>query len=99
MTQTKLFEKQMRWANFLSQFHFHIAHIGGKQNPVVDALSQWPRVNVVCIAYHQDLMSMIDDYKSDIDFAQIYEKVEQGVPISPYSIKEGFFFGVLHIHH
>ncbi|MCO5575528.1 hypothetical protein L7F22_029329 [Adiantum nelumboides] len=27
MTQTKLSEKQMRWANFLYQFHFHIAHV------------------------------------------------------------------------
>ncbi len=34
MTQTKLGEKQMWWANFLSQFHFHIAHEGGKQNPM-----------------------------------------------------------------
>ena len=33
---------------------------------------------------------MIDDYKSDTNFAQIYEQVEQGVPVSPYSIKEGF---------
>ena len=41
MTQTKLSDKQMRWANFLSQFHFHIAHILGKLNPVVaDALSR-----------------------------------------------------------
>ena len=32
---------------------------------------------------------MIDDYKSDIDFVQIYEQVEQGVPIFPYSVKEG----------
>ena len=31
MTQTKLSDKQMRWANFLSQFHFHIAHVPGKQ--------------------------------------------------------------------
>ena len=34
MTQTKLSEKQMRWANFLLQFHFHFAHILGKQNPL-----------------------------------------------------------------
>ena len=34
---------------------------------------------------------MIDDYKSDSDFAQIYEQVEQGVLVSPYPIKEGFF--------
>ncbi|MCO5597790.1 hypothetical protein L7F22_051872 [Adiantum nelumboides] len=29
MTQTKLSDKQMRWANFLSRFNFHIAHIAG----------------------------------------------------------------------
>ena len=43
MTQTKLSDKQMRWANFLSQFHFHIAH-------VPDALSRRPRINAVTIA-------------------------------------------------
>ncbi|MCO5588884.1 hypothetical protein L7F22_042845 [Adiantum nelumboides] len=31
MTQTKLSEKQMRWANFLSQFHFHIAHVAERK--------------------------------------------------------------------
>ena len=40
LTQTKLSKKQMRWANFLSQYHFHIAHIAGKQNKVADALSK-----------------------------------------------------------
>ena len=45
MTQTKLSNKQqMRWANFLSQFHFHIAHVPGKQNAVTDALSRRPTI-------------------------------------------------------
>ena len=57
---------------------------------MVNALPQWPRVNTISIAYHQDLASMIDDYKSNIDFAQIYEQVTQGVPISHYSIKKEF---------
>ena len=75
---------------FLSQFLFHIAHVVGKQNPMVDALSWQPKVNAINIAYHQDLISIINDYKSDTNFAKIYEQVEQGVLISPYSIKEGF---------
>ena len=33
---------------------------------------------------------MINDYKSDPDFAIIYEQVEQGQQITPYSLKEGF---------
>ena len=40
MTQTKLSDKQMRWANFLSQFNFHIAHTTRKNNFVADALSR-----------------------------------------------------------
>ena len=63
MNQTKLSEKQMRWANFLSQFHFHIAHVPGKQNAVADALSRRPHVNAITIAHHEDLSLMVDDYK------------------------------------
>ena len=55
MTQTKLSEKRMRWDNFLSQFHFHIAHISINLNPVADALSRRHMVNVVSIAYNHDL--------------------------------------------
>ncbi|NHV87486.1 Ty3/Gypsy family RNase HI domain-containing protein, partial [Escherichia coli] len=58
MTQTKLSDKQMRWANFLSKFHFHIAHIPGKQNAVADALSRRPRVNAVSIAYSHEISSL-----------------------------------------
>ena len=42
MTQTKLMDKKMRWANFISQFHFHIAHIPGKRNLVANAFSRRP---------------------------------------------------------
>ena len=71
MTQTKLSEKQMRWANFLSQFHFHIAHIPGKKNRVADALSCRTRSNAVSIATHNDLSSMIDEYANDPDFKDV----------------------------
>ena len=36
MTQIELFKNQIRWANFLSQFHFQFAHVPGKQNLVAD---------------------------------------------------------------
>ena len=90
MTQTKLSEKQMRWANFLSQFHFHFAHIPGKQNPVADALSRRPRVNAVSVAYNHDLVSMIDKYANDDDFAPIYQGLMNGNTQEPYLLNEGF---------
>ena len=71
MTQTKLSDKQMRWANFLLQFHFHIAHIAGRHNMVADALSRRPRSNAISIAYHHDLTSMIEKYAQDSDFMEI----------------------------
>ena len=90
MTQTKLSEKQMRWANFLSQFHFHIAHVSGKQNLVADALSRRPRVNAVSIAYHHDLTSMIEKYAEDSDYQEVMARLAQGQNQDHYSLKEGF---------
>ena len=49
----------MRWANFLSQYDFHIAHVARKQNKAANTLSRRPRVNTVSIACNHDLTSMI----------------------------------------
>ena len=87
MTQTKLSNKQMRWANILLQFHFHIAHIVGKNNSVADALSRRPLVNVVTIAHHNYLTAMIDDYTNDEDFANIMATISNNLPHEPYSLK------------
>ena len=61
----------MRWANFLSQYHFHVAHIAGKQNKVADALSRRPRVNAISIA----LTSMIESYAQDSDYQKIMARL------------------------
>ena len=90
MTQTKLFEKQIHWANFLSQFHFQFAHIPGKQNPVADALSRRPQVNAISIAYNHDLTDMINHSGEDKDFAQIFHDLVAGKVNESYSSKEGF---------
>ena len=93
MTQTMLSEKQVRWANFLSQFHFHIAHVPGKQIVVANALSRIPQVNAITIAHHKDLSLMVKDHKQDPDFASIYQKLEQGQMISPSSPWRYIFIG------
>ena len=90
MIQTKLSDKQMRWANFLSQFNFHIAHIAGKNNQVADALSRRPLVNAITIAHHNDLTAMIDDYTNDEDFVSIMATISNNLPHEPYSLKDGF---------
>ena len=90
MTQTKLFDQQMRWANFLSQFNFHIAHILGKQNLVADALSRQPVVNAISIAHHHDLTNMINEYVHDDDYAPIVAKLDNDIPHDPYSLKDRF---------
>ncbi|MCO5557160.1 hypothetical protein L7F22_010719 [Adiantum nelumboides] len=84
MTQTKLSYKQMRWANFLSRFNFHIAHIAGKHNQVADALSRRPKVNAVSIATHNDLSSMIDEYAIDSDFKDVISTIALGKKEEPF---------------
>ena len=90
MTQAKLSEKQTRWENFLSQFHFHIAHVPGKLHPVADALSRRPMVNAISIAYNHDLTSMINKYAQDEDYASIVKDLEEGRDREHFSLKEGF---------
>ena len=87
MTQTKILDKQMRWANFLSQFNFHTAHIARKHNLVADALSRKPMVNAITIAHHNDLTSMIDDYVTDEDYVSIMANISNDLPHEPYSLK------------
>ena len=65
LTQTKFSDKKMRWANFLSQFNFHIAHTTRKHNQVADALSKRPQINAIFIATHNDLSHRIDEYAMD----------------------------------
>ncbi|MCO5546616.1 hypothetical protein L7F22_000046 [Adiantum nelumboides] len=90
MTQTKLSDKQMRWANFLSRFNFHIAHIAGKHNQVADALSRRPKVNAVSIATHNDLSSMIDEYAIDPDFKDVISAIALGKKEEPFTLEDGY---------
>ena len=39
--QPNLNARQARWLAFLREYHFELKHIKGKENKVVDALSQW----------------------------------------------------------
>ncbi|MCO5611700.1 hypothetical protein L7F22_065958 [Adiantum nelumboides] len=90
MTQTKLSDKQMRWANFLSRFNFHIAHFAGKHNQVADALSRRPKVNAVSIATHNDLSSMIDEYAIDPDFKDVISAIALGKKEEPFTLEDGY---------
>ncbi|MCO5605312.1 hypothetical protein L7F22_059494 [Adiantum nelumboides] len=80
----------MRWANFLSRFNFHIAHIAGKHNQVADALSRRPKVNAVSIATHNDLSSMIDEYALDPDFKDVISAIALGKKEEPLTLQDGY---------
>ena len=38
--QPDLNERQARWLDFLSEYHFELKHIKGRENKVADALSR-----------------------------------------------------------
>ncbi|MCO5600865.1 hypothetical protein L7F22_054982 [Adiantum nelumboides] len=90
MMHTKNFDKQLRCANFLSQFHFHIAHILGKTYQVANALSRRPRCNVVSVASHNDLTSMVDEYATDPNVCDVMSAIALGKTQEPYVVQEGY---------
>ncbi|MCO5568715.1 hypothetical protein L7F22_022414 [Adiantum nelumboides] len=90
LTQAKLSEKHMRWANFLSMFHFQIVHVEGKKNVVADALSRKPQVSAVSISYHQELEDMKEQYANDEDISGIYEQLMSGQHHDHYILKDSF---------
>ena len=92
LTQRKLSEKQMRWANFLSMFHFHFIHTPGKTNQVADALSRRPKLNAVTTIHHEDLSNMPNLYADDEDFKEVWAVLKEGKSAPPFSIKDGFLY-------
>ena len=47
-------------------------------------------VNVISIAHHHELTSLINDYVQDQDYAQIIAKLTNDIPHDPYSLKDVF---------
>jgi len=78
LTQTKLLEKHMRLAKFLSVFHFQIVHVDGKKNVIADTLSRKPSIAAVSSAYHHELDDMREQYAHDKDLEQIVDRLAMG---------------------
>ena len=54
--QLDLNARQARWLDFLSDYHFELKHIKGKENKVANALSQWTHM------IYEVTLSQIDAY-------------------------------------
>ena len=78
----------MIWANFLSNFNFHIAHT--EHNQVADVLSQRLRVDTISIASHKDLSKMIDEYAIDLDFKDVMSVIALGKIKEPFHVKDSY---------
>ncbi|MCO5576367.1 hypothetical protein L7F22_030177 [Adiantum nelumboides] len=90
LSQKQLSEKQMRWANILSQFHFQIIHVQGLKNVVANALSRKPLVQAISAIHHSSFEDMVDQYATDKDFADIFTRIRDGETVAGYSIREGY---------
>ncbi|MCO5558004.1 hypothetical protein L7F22_011579 [Adiantum nelumboides] len=90
LSQKQLSEKQMRWANVLSQFHFQIIHVQGRKNFVADALSRKPLVQAISAIHHSNFEDMVDQYATDTDFADIFTRIQDGETVAGYSLREGY---------
>ncbi|MCO5588471.1 hypothetical protein L7F22_042428 [Adiantum nelumboides] len=57
---------------------------------VADALSRWAKVNVVSMATHNDLSSMIDEYAIDPDFKDVISAIALGKKEEPFTLEDGY---------
>ncbi|MCO5608974.1 hypothetical protein L7F22_063193 [Adiantum nelumboides] len=90
LSQKQFSEKQMRWANHLSRFHFQIVHMPGQKNAVADALSRKPLVQAISAIHHSTFEDMIDHYATDPDFADIFTRIRDGETVAGYSLRKDY---------
>ena len=71
--------KHAKWVEFLQSFTFVIKHTSGKLNKVVDALSKInfivQELRVGAVGFEE----MVDMYKDDAEFKDIYEVVQNPI--------------------
>ena len=70
--QTDLNMRQARWLAFLSEYHFELKHIKGKENKVVDALSWW--TNMI----YEVALSQTD--------ADLHDKIRTANKVDPFYV-------------
>ena len=73
--QLDLNARKSRWLAFLSEYHFELNHIKGKENKVVDALSRWNHM------IHEVTLSQTD--------ADLHEKIRTTNRVDPLHVKIG----------
>ena len=72
--------RQPRWLAFLSEYHFELNHIKGKENKVVDALSWWTHMiyevtlNQIDANLHENIRTA---NKVDLFYVEILKKVQK----------------------
>ena len=71
--QPDLNSRQARWLDFLSEYHFEIKHIKGKENNIVDALSQWTH--------------MIYEVTLSQTKADLHEKIRAASGVDPFYVE------------
>ena len=72
-------QRHAKWVEFLKKFTFVIKHTSGKSNKLIDALS---RVNMVLQEVQISTLgfeNLIDMYKEDLYFKDIYAACENPV--------------------
>ena len=71
--QPNMNARQTRWLDFLSEYHFELKHIKGKENKVADALSR--RNHMI----YEVTLSQID--------ADLHEKIRTANKVDPFFVE------------
>ena len=71
--QLNLNARQSRWLDFLSEYHFELKHIKGKENKIIDALNQWAHM------LYEVILIQNDSY--------LHERIEMANIVDHFNVK------------
>ena len=71
--QLDLNATQARWLDFLSEYHFQLKHIKGKENKDVNALSRW-----------NNMIYEVNLIQTDVD---LHERIREANRVDPFYVE------------
>ena len=81
-----------RWAIFLSRYHYVFSHKAGVHNGAVDALSRQVCLLNTLKTEVTGFEAFKDQYPTDSDFQEIWEKCMLKEHVSDFHIQKGYLF-------
>ena len=91
-SQKTLQRMHARWIVFVDTFHYAFVFKSGSKNKVAEALSRQTELLMTMKIELQGFDNLKEQYATDGDFAEIWEKCVRHEPVGAFHIQQGYLF-------